>query len=1097
MKDKNLRLAVVLLVCAVLVCALALVMGGFSTGAVSLEQSPYKIVISEICTKNDTIIADNDGKYRDYIELYNSGDPVNLEGFALTDGKVTCYPFGSAVLGTGEYRLVFLGDSLTGFALGASGGDCIQLQDPDGVIVAQANTAAVLDDQVMLYRNGIYTTSYEASPGYENSAAGLDAFRKGSPAREPALVISEVLLGNISSQPDENGIYSDVVELWNVSGRSVSLSGYCLSDSIEQRHRYRLPDLEIAPGAYLIIYCDSENYIGENGEIHANFALSHGETLVLTDTAGRFIRLEVQHCADDVSYALHDDGSYQPAPVSLGYANTEEGVTQFLDARINAESPLLISEVLLSSAQVPYNGAFRDVAEIQNCGSSAISTEGWYLSDGGDPYEYPLPAQTLQPGECMVIICSPQTTGFALSEGECLRLTGPDYRPAPVVSCSAAEVGMSIGKQPDTLSASYSFVPVSLGYENSEAGQERYLQTQLKDGLRISELMSANQSWLQGAYGETADWIELYNASNQSIHLSDYCLSDDSGNLDRYPLPDKILEPGEYCVLFVKPDPLNLLRGYDVLPFSLSSDGEQLYLSKGGYVADCVVLPGLSADEAYGRPGDSLICSLLAAPTPGRKNEAAAEKCSMPTADVPQGSYDNVDDLVITLSGDGEIYYTTDCTVPGRNAIKYTGPIRVTETTVLRVVCRAVGKRQSDPLDLTYLINENDTLPAVSIVTDPDNLWSAETGIYTAGPGASAEFPFFGANFWRDWERPASLSLMEKDGSGFYTHCGIKIFGGYTVAMPKKSLSCMFRDCYGDGELVYPLFGGDSLDSYETVVLRAGGQDALRAKMRDVVATSLFGEYTGVPVQDYKPVALYLNGEYWGIYFFREKINKHFLAGHYNVPAETMNVVKLAGWSCPEYIDLVKYTAAHDMTDPQHYDYVCSQIDVDSYIDFLAAEICTANTDNGNVKYFLSPEGKWTWLFYDLDLSMIEYNKNTLEFYFTPFAIGTDDYTCKTFAYKMIDNPEFREKFLTRLAWQMNNIWTEENMLSRIDEIEALIRPDMAKECARWDMEYSMWEYSMEVFRTFARERNKYLLQYVQNWFQLSDAEMRQYGFIE
>ena len=86
----------------------------------------YKIRITEICAKNERIIADNDGLYRDYIELYNAGPDVSLAGFTLTDGQAECAPFGNAVLHTGEYRLVFLDTELTGFGLSASGGDCIQ-----------------------------------------------------------------------------------------------------------------------------------------------------------------------------------------------------------------------------------------------------------------------------------------------------------------------------------------------------------------------------------------------------------------------------------------------------------------------------------------------------------------------------------------------------------------------------------------------------------------------------------------------------------------------------------------------------------------------------------------------------------------------------------------------------------------------------------------------------------------------------------------------------------------------------------------------------------------------------------------------------------
>jgi len=1095
LKKKNTGLALIMLLAFVLLSAVILISEGRPGDFGSSGKNAYSLQISEICTKNVSVIANNEGKYPDYIEIYNGGEALSLEGFTITDGKVSCSPFGSTRLDSGEYLVVFLGNDITGFALSASGGDCVQLLDPEGNIVSQANTAALTEDQVMLLNGLVYENSGEASPGYPNNAAGRAAFTKGSRKDTVGLEISEILLGNVSSLPDEQGIYCDVIELHNTAEESVNLRRYCLSDNELQRYRFRLPDRELAPGERVIIFCDGSGRIGENGEIHASFAISHGESLILTNSHGEYSLVTALHMGDDISQAVDAEGNYSPSQVSLGYENSDEGAALFMEQRINRESPLVISEVLLSSADVPYKGAFVDLVEILNASAESLSTVGWYLTDGGDPMEYPLPERTLKPGECMVVVCSSSTTGFSLSEGESIYLTAPDSRKTAPLVCTEGQPGKSLSLLSGEMAEGYDLALPTPGYPNTEAGLEAYCESICGDGLQISELMSANQSYLKGPYATTADWIELYNASKSALNLSGYHLSDRSSDTERYVLPDITLDAGEYCVIFLKADTTNLAKGYETLPFSLSSAGEQLYLCRDGAVVDYVLLPELSTDEAYGRPEGKTGFSLLAAPSPGWANSAAAEKCAMPQTLTAQGCYDGIEYLDVVLSGDGDIYYTTDCRIPTADSKLYTGPIRITETTIIRAVVCGSGKMDSEILNLSYIVNENDNLPVVSLVTVPENLWDPGSGIYVLGPNAEEEFPFFGANYWMDWEKPANVSLFETDGGGFSANCGIKIFGGFTVTMEKKSLACHFRDVYGESELNYPLFGESSFDSYESFVLRTTGQDAYRARMRDVLVTSLFSQYTDVPVQKYKPVIVYLNGEYWGLHYIREKINSNYLAAHYNSAPDELTVVKLGGWTSPEYIELVKYTASHDMTIEEHYNYVCSQIDVDNYIDFMIAEIWIANTDNGNVKYFVSPEGKWTWLLYDTDLSLQEYDLNSIGFYMGSEAMGTNDTTCKTFVAKMIHNEEFRDKFLSRMAWQMNNIWTEENINSTIDEICAMIGEDMPRECLRWDHSYSSWEDSVESIRVFAERRNEYLLEYIQGWFGLSDKEMRAYGF--
>lgn len=1091
MEKQNKKLVLMMLLAFLVAAILGLFLDQRNVPVASVGN--YKIRITEICAKNERIIADNDGLYRDYIELYNAGPDVSLAGFTLTDGQAESAPFGNAVLHTGEYRLVFLGTEVTGFGLSASGGDCIQLKDPAGGIVVQTNVSAMTEDQVMILRGGIYQTSYDATPGFSNDKEGLTAFRQGSVSDAPRIVISEILAENASAYPDEQGNYCDVIELHNVSGQPLSLSGFWLSDKPDQRFRFQMPDVTLAADGYLLVYCDGKNYTGEKGEVHSNFGLSLGDVLCLTDKDGSYITADVLFPGEDCSAARNEAGTYEAAAPSLGWPNTEDGVYGFAQSRMDENAPLVISEVLLANAGVPYRGTVEDVVEITNRSDQTVSTAGWYLTDDSDPYQYALPEQELVPGEYLVLVCSSSTTGFSLREGETVTLTTPGYRISSSVTCVPAGPGMSISLQTE----GYDFACPSLGYPGDAGGREDYAAAAMPEALRISEVMTANRSYLLGPYGVGSDWVEFYNASAEPVFLGDYRLSDDPLVPEKYSLPQITLAPGAYCVVMLAEKPDHLLKDYTWIPMTLSSEGEGLYLSRDGAITDYAVIPALVPDVSYGRAQGCGAFSTLASVTPGEANTQAAEAAPMPTAVTAQGVYENVEYLDVELVGEGEIYYTTDCTAPGADAIRYTGPIRITKTTVIRAVCRQEGMIESRTLDLTYLLNEKDNLPAVTLVLEPDDLWSAERGIYTRGGRGEPEYPHVGANYFQKWERSASVSLFEKDGTGFTSGCGLRIFGGYSRAQDVKAFSCSFRDSYGASELSYPLFGEEGLDTYEAFVLRAGGQDVFTGRIRDVLMTSLLADATNVPVQKYRPVVLYLNGQFWGVYFIREKINENYVAGNYNVRADSVVLTDRNGYECPEYMELFNYAVTHDLSQPEHYAYICQMMDVDEYIDVMVAQMCIGNHDNGNVKFFRYEGGKWTWAFFDTDHGLTNVAYHSPGEHLSPGGTGFINDISTHLINALMRNKEFKDKFLTRMAWQLNNIWTPENINARIDYLESLVKADMVKDYIRWGYDPAIRQRHIDSLRAVANGRRDVMIGYVQSYFDLSDDQMRSYGFVQ
>ncbi len=144
---------------------------------------------------------------------------------------------------------------------------------------------------------------------------------------------------------------------------------------------------------------------------------------------------------------------------------------------------------------------------------------------------------------------------------------------------------------------------------------------------------------------------------------------------------------------------------------------------------------------------------------------------------------------------------------------------------------------------------------------------------------------------------------------------GIRIFGAFSRFKDQKGFSIRARERYGSATIDYPFFDTRPYTSYKSITLRAGAQDCTQSKIRDIVITDLVRETTTLDVAAYKQSVVYINGQYWGIYNIREKINKYMLAQHHNL-------------SNPENIDLIvgDATALVGSTDNynQMIDYVTS-----------------------------------------------------------------------------------------------------------------------------------------------------------------------------
>ena len=93
----------------------------------------------------------------------------------------------------------------------------------------------------------------------------------------------------------------------------------------------------------------------------------------------------------------------------------------------------------------------------------------------------------------------------------------------------------------------------------------------------INEIMASNDNTIADEFDEFDDWIEIYNKGNVSIDMSNYHLSDDITNLEKYTFPNITLGPDEYYIVWADDDEED--QGDNHATFKLSSSGEELYLS--------------------------------------------------------------------------------------------------------------------------------------------------------------------------------------------------------------------------------------------------------------------------------------------------------------------------------------------------------------------------------------------------------------------------------------------------------------------------------------------------------------------------------------
>ncbi len=936
--------------------------------------------------------------------------------------------------------------------------------------------------------------------------------------KDNALLINEVMSSNNNYAPAFDGEFYDWVELYNNTDEDIDLDGYYFSDSGVEPLKWSFPAVTIKARSYLTVYLSGLDVWDGAYEVHTNFRLtSNGETLLLSAASGDVLQqIDVPSIPTNASYGRDSATSEfvwfsvaTPGSENVGGVATEDELTFPV-------YDIVVNEYMSSNSYsfADSEGNYYDWIELYNCSLEDIDLTGFHLTD--DRYntmKWTFPANTVIPADdYLIVFCSGLDavsesgeihTSFSVSEDDdmvCL------YTPEGLL-CSSLDIytlaeNISVGISENGTQQFFARPTPGAANTTPSYPVTSVLSANINDGVFISETMSI--SGTRANYSN--DWIELYNSTDTTVDLTGYGLSTQQDIIE-FTFPEVTIAPGGYLMVYCTGTEQAVSGKTLKTAFKLSSSGEILYLTNSlGKVVD-VFSTGkhrnsISSGRDESNPSQRIFFS---SPTPGKANDMSSVYMTYspePTFDIASGYVDKGTVVNVSVPEGTYVVITKDGSTPSRKGSAHYEDFTVTvkSSTVLKACSFADGYLASDVVTSTYLVEKKHDIAVISLSSDPDGLFSYKSGILVDGPGYTEKLPHYGANYWKDWERSTHIEYITADGElAVEFDCGIHTFGQYARGLPQKGLALVLREKYGANEVSYPFFEDNDVASYKSLLLRPEGQDWNRAKMRDVLVPALLkGTYmTAVDYMDYTPVALYINGEYWGLYYLREKLNDNYVSYKYGYEKDSIDLIKgqskVQAGSKADYNSLMTWLSNHDLKSSKNYEYFCSKVDIDSFIQYWIVETFVSNYDTGNTRCYKGEDGKWRWMLYDFDWAfMANYvEKDTIYAHLIdPEGHGAGNNMSNLMSRKLLKNSEFRKKFVTEYIKALKYVFNYERTSQIIDSLQSAIKNEIPRQSERWGAPSVKFQKSqITVIKNFLKKRPDVVKKLLKKHFSLSEKE--------
>lgn len=604
----------------------------------------------------------------------------------------------------------------------------------------------------------------------------------------------------------------------------------------------------------------------------------------------------------------------------------------------------------------------------------------------------------------------------------------------------------------------------------------------------INEYSCSNLNGLTDEYGNREDWVEFYNAGGSAVNLTGYYLSDQPANPLKWQFPAgvSISAGGRLVVICSNKNTFGGTYYHTNFKLTQTKPESILFSDASGVLLENILLAPTLANHSRGRaPDGAVVWSVFTSPTPNTANSpTSADYTATPVFSQIAGFYPGTVNLTITCSTPGAtIRYTTNGNEPTAASTIYTVPLNISTTQVIRA--KAFGTNPSELPGIinsnTYFINVNHSVAVISIFGN-----DVSTLLNGSQIDADAGLEYFDKSLTLRAEATGTSNKHGND-SWFYNQRGFDFVS---------------KDQYGTNyALRWKLFSRKNRNEYQRIIVKALANDNYPfengAHIRDPYVHTL-SQWAKLRMDErtYEPCVVYVNGQYWGLYDMREKVDdSDFIDYYHNSDVPNIQMLKTWGGTWSEYggaqaqtdwNNLSNFIQSNNMAVPANYNYVDSLLSVKSLIDYFVLNSYVVCSDwlNWNTQWWrgINPNAnkrKWRYTLWDEDATFGHY----INYTGVPTTGPTAD-PCNPenlgnpggqghvpILNALMNNPDFYQYYVTRFADLANTHFRCDSLIYLLDSLVNQFQPEMAGQIARWGGNMGQWQQNVQTMRNFINSR--------------------------
>lgn len=499
--------------------------------------------------------------------------------------------------------------------------------------------------------------------------------------------------------------------------------------------------------------------------------------------------------------------------------------------------------------------------------------------------------------------------------------------------------------------------------------------------------------------------------------------------------------------------------------FKLNATGETVFLyTPDGTLADELPVNLTIHTATIGHyPDGENAPILLQTPTPGNTNEGTEQALGVlsgPLFSVESGVYPLPQSVALyeTDNNDAAIYYTTNGDEPTQESILYDGEeITVFQSTVIRARAFLPGYVPSQISTASYLINVSHTTPIVSMVVDNEHLYGG-TGIFD--------------NWQHDWECFAQMTYFDSTAAHsmvFTRDVAMQIDGGAggSRSHPQHSFRVeLDKSSLGESEVMLPLLSNrPERAQYSRLYFRNGSNLWLTLPYKDACLTEMMADNTKSYYSAMRPVSVYLNGQYFGLYEMREKLDKEYYEvydQHENLPMDLLSVsywynliLRATEGDANNYYNSIDQLADLDPADGEYLNSVNEMFDLENMADYIIGESWIGNADwpYNNIKIHRSDSTGQRWRYTTIDLELSLNPNGWTDCWYNGLEHALNDGQNNIYIWpwrRSMENAEYFIYFVNRFADLMNTNYRAERLVDIENRYFNEWVIEMPKEYQRW-----------------------------------------------